>query len=180
MSNPKSERQQGDSQNAPEGDASENKIVSSESAEDADAQNTEDAGEKLPRTLEELLPDEIKNTTPTSVKKEMSLAFYSQGMKSSPSLVGLTDKIESSHITQFLLNDDKQDERAFLDSQISKKYTLLYVFIFCGLFIFITVCLVKNNVSIYLDLIKVAIGFAGGFGSGLGYKSWKDRREKQR
>jgi len=185
MSNPESDRQQGDNQNAPEGDASESKIVLpesrvSEKSEDSDEKGTEEASEKLPQLLEELLPDEVKKRLPTWAKKEMALAFSFQGMKSGSSLVDLTDKIESSHITQFLSNDDKQDERTFRDSQITKKYTLVYVCIFCGLFIFITIFLVKNNVSIYLDLIKVAIGFAGGFGSGLGYKSRKDRGEKQR
>lgn len=93
-------------------------------------------------------------------------------------MIDLADKVETSHITQFLNNDAAQDERVFKDSQISKRYTLTYVILFCGLFVFITVFLVDRNVSVYTDLLKIFIAFAGGFGSGFGYKSFKDRNNK--
>ncbi|MBC6481792.1 MAG: hypothetical protein GDA56_32555 [Hormoscilla sp. GM7CHS1pb] len=98
MSNPESDRQQSDKQNAPEGDASEKKIVSSEStvpekSEDSDDRGTEEASEKLPQGIEELLPDEIPDETKKRIStriEEMSLSIYSQGRVPSPLLVDLT------------------------------------------------------------------------------------------
>ncbi len=133
---------------------------------------------KLPEILEKLLPDEVKQGMPTRTKREIELAFSLEGRRESSSLIDLTGKIESSHITQFLKNDAEQNERTFKDSQISKRYTLIYVLIFCTLFVFITIFLVDRNVSIYSDLLKIFVAFAGGFGSGLGYKSFRDRSNK--
>jgi len=115
---------------------------------------------------------------PTEIKRGIGLAFSLERRMANSSLINLSEKIQPSHITQFLDNDAKQDERIFQDSQISKRYTLAYVLIFCSLFVFVTIFLVIRDVNIYLDLLKIVIAFAGGFGSGIGYKSYKDKSSK--
>ncbi len=133
---------------------------------------------KLPEPLESLLPEEVKEVMPTSIKKDIAVALSLGGRRSASPLLDLSGKVEPSHITQFLENDAAQDERSFRDSQITKRYMLVYVLIFCALFVFVTVFLVDRNVSIYSDLLKIVLGFAGGFGSGLGYKNLKDGNKK--
>ncbi|NEP77924.1 MAG: hypothetical protein F6K39_06900 [Okeania sp. SIO3B3] len=132
---------------------------------------------KLPGVLEDILPEEFKESIPTNVKKVMGLALSVGSRREESPLIDLAGKIQPSHIAQFLENDAAQDERVFKDSQISKRYTLIYVMIFCALFVFITVFLVDRNVNIYTDLLRTFVIFAGGFGSGLGYKSFKDRNK---
>ena len=165
------------------GDPKDEKLVedenlSEESSSGALSETSKSSQEpKLPGVLEDILPDEVKESIPTNVKKVMGLALSVGGRREESPLIDLAGKIQPSHITQFLENDAAQDERVFKDSQISKRYTLIYVIIFCALFVFITVFLVNRNVSIYTDLLKIFVAFAGGFGSGLGYKSFKDRNK---
>ncbi|MGD1807849.1 hypothetical protein ACP6PL_20765 [Dapis sp. BLCC M126] len=156
----------------------ENENLSEESSSDALPETSNSGQEaKLPEVFEDILPDEVKESIPTSVKKVMGLALSVGSRREESPLKDLAGKIQPTHITQFLENDAAQDERVFKDSQISKRYTLVYVIIFCALFVFITVFLVDRNVSIYIDLLKIFIAFAGGFGSGFGYKSFKDRNK---
>ncbi|MEA5471168.1 hypothetical protein VB714_20025 [Spirulina sp. 06S082] len=158
----------------------------SEDSEDSKVSSSEDNNDevveggisKLPKPLEEIFPEEFKQRMPNSLKKEISYLFSMQRTGMGSSLGNLTEKIQPSHITKFLENDAKQDERAFLDSQESKKYTLCYVLIFCLLFVFVTVFLVQNDIKIYQDLIRLFIVFLGGFGSGIGYKNLRDKRNK--
>ncbi|MBP0017351.1 MAG: hypothetical protein J7647_07310 [Cyanobacteria bacterium SBLK] len=148
------------------------------SSEDEDNTTSESSITKLPQILEKILPEEVKRKIPNSTKKEMEVFLSMQRMGMGSPLGNLTEKIQPSHITQFLENDAKQDERAFLESKESKKYTLYYVLIFCVLFVFVTVYLVQNDIKIYQDLIRLVIVFLGGFGSGIGYKTLRDKRNK--
>ena len=147
-------------------------------SEQEDSEDSEQAAE-LPGVLEKILPEDVKANIPNKMKRAVGLAFSMESRRevSSP-FIDLSGKIQPSHITQFLQNDAAQDERAFQDSQISKKYTFGYVIVFCLLFVFITVFLVDRDVSVYTDLLRILIIFGGGFGSGIGYKTLKDRKNK--
>ncbi|NEQ38470.1 MAG: hypothetical protein F6K40_20240 [Okeania sp. SIO3I5] len=164
--NPKEEKQI-ESKNLSEESSSGPLVETSKSSQEA----------KLPGILEYFLPDEVKENIPINIKKQISLAFSLESRREVSPWIDLADKVQPSHITQFLENDNAQDERVFQDSQISKRYTLTYVIIFCFVFLFTTVFLVNQNVNIYTDLLRTFVVFAGGFGSGLGYKNLKDKNK---
>lgn len=69
-------------------------------------------------------------------------------------------------------------KRAFIDAQEARKYNLAAICIFVVVFVFLTVFLVNKDVAVYQDILKILIIFGGGFGSGLGFKIYLDRKNK--
>ncbi|MBD0386810.1 MAG: hypothetical protein ICV54_09840 [Nostoc sp. C3-bin3] len=127
----------------------------------------------------EKLPEELNNLNlPPEIKKEIR-TFLSMGRFSAASSVSpILDKINQQHITKILESVDKDSERAFVDAQEARKYNLAAICIFVAVFVFLTVFLVNKDVAVYQDILKILIIFGGGFGSGLGFKIYLDRKNK--
>ncbi|OUL26704.1 hypothetical protein [Nostoc sp. 106C] len=124
--------------------------------------------EKLPEELESLPPE---------IKREIK-TFLSMSRLSTSSSSPILDKINQQHITKILESVDKDSERAFIDAQQARKYNLISIFIFLAVFVFLTVFLVNKDVAVYQDILRILIIFGGGFGSGLGFKIYLDRKNK--
>ncbi|WP_242046077.1 MULTISPECIES: hypothetical protein [Calothrix] len=90
----------------------------------------------------------------------------------------ILDKINQQHITTILESVEKDSERAFIDAQQARKYNLILILIFVTVFVFLTIFLVNKDVTVYQDILKILIIFGGGFGSGLGFKIYLDRKNK--
>ncbi|MBW4673276.1 MAG: hypothetical protein KME52_04425 [Desmonostoc geniculatum HA4340-LM1] len=99
------------------------------------------------------------------------------GRFSASSISPILNKINQQHITKILESVEKDSERAYLDTQEARKYNLAAIFIFVGVFVFLTVFLVNKDVAVYQDILKILIIFGGGFGSGLGFKIYLDRKK---
>ncbi|MEH2292979.1 hypothetical protein [Nostoc sp.] len=126
----------------------------------------------------EKLPEELDNLNlPPEIKKEIR-TFLSMGRFSASSISPILDKINQQHITKILESVEKDSERAFVDAQEARKYNLVAICIFVAVFVFLTVFLVNKDVAVYQDILKILIIFGGGFGSGLGFKIYLDRRNK--
>jgi hypothetical protein len=54
----------------------------------------------------------------------------------------------------------------------------IYISVFLLFFSFLTVFLVIKDVAVYQDILKVLIIFGGGFGSGIGFKGYRDRKNR--
>jgi hypothetical protein len=142
-----------------------------ENTPNKDAQDTESGDlEKLAEELDSL-PPEIKR----EIKTFLSMSRFS-ATSSSPIL----DKINQQHITKILESVDKDSERAFVDAQQARKYNLISICIFVAVFVFLTVFLVNKDVAVYQDILKILIIFGGGFGSGLGFKIYLDRKNSRK
>ncbi|MDY6802795.1 MAG: hypothetical protein SXA11_03180 [Cyanobacteriota bacterium] len=117
----------------------------------------------------ENLPPEVKRV----VEASLSIQRFSSG-----SFSPIQQKITEQHISKILENVEKDDERAFADAQSARKYALIYTIILVISFGFLTVFLVNKDVALYQDFFKIIIIFGGGFGSGFGFKSYRDRKGK--
>ncbi|MBN3898086.1 MAG: hypothetical protein HWQ41_23290 [Nostoc sp. NOS(2021)] len=144
-----------------------------ESNKEFDQQKDEQESEYI-----EKLPEELKNLNlPPEIKKEIR-TFLSMGRFSGSSISPIIDKINQQHITKILESVEKDSERAFVDAQEARKYNLVAICIFVAVFVFLTVFLVNKDVAVYQDILKILIIFGGGFGSGLGFKIYLDRKNK--
>lgn len=85
---------------------------------------------------------------PPEIKKVMEVGFSMQRF-SGPLPSPFLNKINETHVTKILELAEKDDERAFADTQASRKYILGYVLIFAMLFVFATIFLVGQNTELY-------------------------------
>lgn len=118
--------------------------------------------------LPENMPPEVKRT----IRMSMMGASFG-GVPSHP----LFDKFTPEHVTQYLNGMQKDDDNSFKLISSNRWFFLFYVVltvvVFCGLIIYL---LPRDKA--FLDLLfKLIITFAGGFGSGYGIKSIKDRKK---
>lgn len=124
--------------------------------------------EKVSQNLQNL-PPEVKRV----VEASLSIQRFSSG-----SFSPIQQKINEQHISKILEIVEKDDERAFADAQSSRKYALIYTIILVITFGSLTVFLVNKDVALYQEILKIIIIFGGGFGSGFGFKSYRDRKGK--
>lgn len=125
--------------------------------------------EKVPDRLEELDP---------GLKKVIEASVSMQRISSSSLVSPVYEKINEKHIDKILEISEKDDERAFADSQSARKYSLINLVIVLVFFGGLTVFLVNKDVAVYQEILKIIIIFGGGFGSGFGFKGYVDRKNK--
>ncbi|WP_026735660.1 hypothetical protein [Fischerella sp. PCC 9605] len=125
----------------------------------------------------EKLPDELEGLPP-QLRRVVQATLSMQRISSSSLVSPIQDKITEQHITRILDILEKDDERAFADTQSARKYNLITIIIFLLFFGFLTIFLVNKDVVVYQEILKIIIIFGGGFGSGFGYKGYLDRKRK--
>ncbi len=121
--------------------------------------------------LEQIPEDEFPS--PPKLAKAMMSMMRVSASPSSPIL----EKLNESHINKIIESTDKDSERAFLDASSARKYGFFYFIIGVVTFVGLTVYLVDRNVSVYQEILKTLIIFGGGFGSGIGFKGYLDRKK---
>jgi hypothetical protein len=116
----------------------------------------------------------LKNLPPEARKVvEIGMSMHRFGPIPNP----LTEKITEKHIDKILDISAKDDERSFTDAAHSRWFTLAYVAMFLGLFVFLTIFLVGADKELYKEAVKLFAVFLGGFGGGFGVKSYMDREK---
>jgi len=143
-----------------------------ESNESSDSNRKEEKeGGDLENITEELenLPPEIKRV----MQATLSMQRISMPLTSS-----IQEKINEEHISIILESVEKDSERVFKDTQEARKYSVIYIFIVLLFFSFLTVFLVNKDVAVYQEILKLLIIFGGGFGSGIGFKGYMDRKNR--
>jgi hypothetical protein len=116
---------------------------------------------------------EIIEKLPSKTKESIE-AFM--GSISGSFLSPLESKINEKHIDRILEIKEKYDDNAFKDTQQSRKYHLIYILIAAFFFVFLTLFLVGKDVEIFKEIIKLLAIFCGGFGTGYGIKTYKDKK----
>lgn len=114
--------------------------------------------EKMEEILEEL-PGEEK-------KVLRKLMISSSSMTSSPFPPQLANSINEKHIDKLLDISDKAEDREFELKNKQENYRLIYVVLGIALFVFLTIFLAKDSQDIFLDVLKIGLGFLGGWGAG--------------
>jgi hypothetical protein len=78
----------------------------------------------------------------------------------------IAEKLTEEHLDRIIDSIEKEDLRLFKDAQLSKFCILGFVILASGTFIFLTIFLTLKNPPLYLDIIKILLGFLGGLGVG--------------
>ncbi|MBM2815442.1 MAG: hypothetical protein HW421_2204 [Ignavibacteria bacterium] len=114
---------------------------------------------------------ESLNELPPEIKKVVELGFSMQKISGSmPNPI--LSKVNEKHIDRILYLSEKEEDNAFHESKLRKRYNLIYVCLFMIIFIFLTIFLAKDNKDIFLELIKIGVAIVGGFGGGYGFKTY--------
>ena len=112
--------------------------------------NQVDSGINKDDSLNEL---ELLKELPPEAKRvvEIGMATHRFGSMQNP----IASKITAKHIDKILEIAEKDDERMFNDAVETRKYTLIYILILAGLFVFSTIFLVGSDKELYKEVIKL-------------------------
>jgi len=130
-----------------------------------------------PTYILEQMDKELYDKLPPEVKKLIANSYDNDIFKSGAMNQSFLRKINPSHITQYLQNEERNIERMRQESLTSKRCYLLYFLIICGLLIFIMFYF--KDSELYKETLKLLIVFGGGIGTGMGIKSfWETKKPK--
>ncbi len=150
---------------SPEENPQEKPIKSGESISDSAKEQAEKAT---------ILEDELKDLPPEAQRIVRSMIF-SQSRYMGPMPNPIAGKINEKHIDKILEGSEKDSERSFKGSIHQKYFVAFIILVFVGLFIFLTIWLSGTNKDLYMDILKILVGFLGGLGSGYGIKAYQDK-----
>lgn len=121
--------------------------------------------------------DDLPENTPQEVKQTIEMSMMrAQSFGGSPTHP-LFDKFTPQHVSTYLEGIQKDDDNEFKLISSNRWFYLFYVVLGVALFCFLIVYLLPRDKE-FLDLLfKLLITFAGGFGSGYGIKSLKNRKK---
>ncbi len=86
-------------------------------------------------------------------------------------------KFTPQHIDK-LLDYLHEDEKKQCELESSGRFfNLAYALTALGVFVFLVVFLAKDKPELFVDILKMLVAFAGGFGGGFGIKSYLDRHQ---
>lgn len=89
----------------------------------------------------------------------------------------LFDKFDEKHIHKFLDYLQEDDNNRFKLKSSSRYFTLIYVCLVIAVIVFLVVYLLPANKELLVDILKTAVGFFAGVGSGFGLKSHLDKKK---
>jgi len=108
---------------------------------------------------------------PPDIQKSVTMGMMRTSLSSK---IGhpLFDKFTTEHIDKFLDSSQRDDDNIYKYKSSNRWFILGYSLIGTALFIFLIVFLLPQNKDLLLDIFKLLVAFAGGFGSGYGIKAW--------
>ena len=132
------------------------------------------------KTLEESLPPEVAEVlkeAPPEIRKKIQMGmFRASGPMASP-LDELLDKVTPEHIDKFLDNTHKDVENDYKLKSSNRFFYFVYLLVIVSFMVFLVVFLAQDNQALLNDILKILLIFAGGFGSGFGYKAYLEKRK---
>lgn len=125
-----------------------------------------------------ILPD-LPGDMPPEIKRTIQMA-----MMSSASVGGgaghhpLFEKFAEDHVHKYLDYIQKDDDNEYSYRSSNRWFYLFYTILGIGFFSFLLIYLLPKDKTLLDQILKLIVTFAGGFGSGYGLKSFKDRKNK--
>ena len=131
---------------------------------DEKSDEQEGNGQIIPEDVIEKLPPPVREIVRSSMSMVMS------GSAPHP----LLSKINPDHISSIIDASEKDSERDFQDNQSSRKWNFAWLIAICLFILLVFGLLIYAQKAEYIVPIGTAmLGFAGGFGSGLGVERYK-------
>ena len=114
----------------------------------------------------QIISDEDMEKLPHPAREIVrSMSMVMSGSTSHP----LLSKINPEHISRIIDASEKENERGFQDNQSSRKWNFAWLIAICLFILLVFGLLIYAQKAEYIVPIGTAmLGFAGGFGSGLG------------
>jgi hypothetical protein len=146
------------------------KEAKKESSSDSVSPSGGDLG-GAPSIIEDMLRD-----APAEVKKAVIQmgVFRSSGM---PTIHPLFDKFKDEHISKLIEYGHKDDENDYRLRSSNRWFQLATLVILVSFLAFLIIYLATDNKELLVDILKILVVFAGGFGSGFGYKAYTDKKK---
>lgn len=138
-----------------------------------------DEPDKLSKSEKDASPDIVNGEgRPPSPHPMQRMISEFMGISSGPRFHPIFDKFEPEHVTQFLTHthEDDSEERKYRRS--GRWFQLCYVFIVVAIFGALTAFLLPADRELYVEILKMAVMFGAGLGSGYGLKSYLDSRSR--
>lgn len=141
----------------------ESQLIKKEAAE-TDARIEELVREAPPEVREflEKAPPEVRKTF---------MGVSTRTVMGSPFPHPIFDKFTPQHVDKFLDLNEEESKRSFKFACQGRWFALGSGIIALGFIIFLVIYLLPNNRELLVDILRILIIFAGGFGAGFGYKS---------
>lgn len=123
---------------------------------------------------------ELMEDAPPEVREKIvqMLALSSHTSRGVSSHHPLFDKFTEEHVDKFLDYSHDDDVRSHDIQKSNRVFNLIYFLVFLSFIVFLIVYLLPIDKNLLLDLIKIIVAFAGGFGTGYGVKGHFDKKEK--
>ena len=130
------------------------------------------AQDDIPNALEES-DKQTGDPSPKSVVRQL-FATFAAISRTGPSYHPIFDKFENEHVSQFLnqSHQQEQDERQFKRS--NRWFRLIYALMGLCVFVFMTLLLLPEHSSLYVEILKGLGIFAAGAAGGYGLKAYRD------
>lgn len=134
------------------------------------AETTSESDAKTPEIAEAI----SKMAPPVKKMFEMfAVAATSGGPRFHP----IFDKFEKGHVDKFLDNLRAEEEHEYHFHSVGQRYSFGYFLVGVLGLGWLVYFLLPENKELLLDTLKMLVVFAGGFGSGIGWKAQKSKRE---
>ena len=130
---------------------------------------------------EEINPAELIANLPEDMPAEMKRMIMSM-MQTTPSMGGsrshpLFEKFTEEHVHKYLDYIQRDDDNEYEIRSSNRWFRLGYTLIGIAFFGFLIVYLLPKDKALLNDIIKLLVTFAGGVGSGYGFKSYLETRK---
>lgn len=115
---------------------------------------------------------------PEIIREFMAAGFASSG--AARAFHPVFDKFNDGHVDKFLDQSHTEEMQRLQLGSRSPYFTLAYVVLGTALLGFLVVYLLPADPSLLNDILKILLGFAGGFGGGYGFRAYQQARRFER
>ena len=94
--------------------------------------------------------------------------------RTGPSHHPIFDKFEPEHVSQFLSQAHEQEQDEHRLERFKRWFRLAYALVGVGVFVFLTLLLLPEHSSLYIEILKGLGIFAAGAAGGYGLRAYRD------
>ncbi|MBF0464568.1 MAG: hypothetical protein HQK88_00285 [Nitrospirae bacterium] len=127
--------------------------------------------------------DKLDQSKPESSAKNVVQELSSrssmliQGLSGFNPIHPIIEKFTTNHVDKFLDYSRESDKEIYKLQSSNRWFHLAYAFLILIFLVFLITFLANTNKELLSDILKILLIFVGGFGSGYGFKAYKDKKE---